>query len=119
LQDVPPTEGAVAGTVLQKPTARISAPGPYVVGQAITFDDSKSTDGDGEVVNYHWEFGDGATANSKVAVHTYAKDRTFQVVLTVTDNDRNINEDIEKINVKREDSAEKIVPKLTCRGFER
>jgi PKD repeat protein len=116
LQDVSETEGTVGGTVLQKPTARISAPGPYVVGQAITFDGSKSTDGDGEVVNYHWDFGDGATANSKIATHTYARTGAFVAVLTVTDNDRNNDEERLSIMVEGKDGGGKPIAKIGVQG---
>ena len=35
--------------------------------------------------NYHWDFGDGATATGPSVVHSYAKGGTYTVTLTVTD----------------------------------
>ena len=60
----------------------------YIVGASewITFDASKSTD-DGEIVSYDWNFGDGTAATEKIVKHRYIWPGTYNVVLTVTDND--------------------------------
>ena len=50
------------------------------------FDASTSTDPDGSVVSYAWTFGDGQTGTGKTPSHTYATAGTYQVKLTVTDN---------------------------------
>jgi len=55
-------------------------------GLAVTVDASASTDADGTIASYAWEFGDGATATGKTpAAHTYASAGTYTVKLTVTD----------------------------------
>lgn len=52
-----------------------------------TFADG-SSDADGEITAYTWDFGDGAAAvTTKDAQHTYAAANTYTVSLTVTDND--------------------------------
>jgi len=51
---------------------------------ALQFDDS-SSDPDGRVVAWHWEFGDGAVGNGRSVTHTYAASGQYQVRLTVTD----------------------------------
>ncbi len=51
----------------------------------VRFDASASSDPDGTVASYAWEFGDGATAEGPVAVHTYVLSGTYSAVLTVTD----------------------------------
>jgi PKD repeat protein len=52
----------------------------------VQFDGSASTDPDGSIVSYGWNFGDGATASGpKVASHVYTITGTFTVTLTVTD----------------------------------
>jgi uncharacterized membrane protein len=38
-----------------------------------------------DVVAYHWDFGDGAAAESQNAQHSYASAGTYLVVLTITD----------------------------------
>ena len=48
--------------------------------------ESASTDPDGTITGYAWNFGDNATAVDAAAVHTYASAGTYPVTLTVTDN---------------------------------
>jgi hypothetical protein len=43
-----------------------------------------SADGDGIVVGYHWDFGDGAEAATQNATHAYAPADNYVVELTVT-----------------------------------
>lgn len=57
-------------------------------GQApldVTFDASPSTDPDGNLVSYSWEFGDGGTATGVQVTHTYDGAGVFEVELTVRD----------------------------------
>ena len=49
-------------------------------------DASASSDSDGSVSQYAWDFGDGATAGGVTAKHSYASAGTFTITLTVTDN---------------------------------
>lgn len=51
----------------------------------VSFDGSTSTDSDGSVVGYAWDFGDGATGTGVTASHRYGKPGTFTVRLTATD----------------------------------
>ena len=57
---------------------------PYV-GQAVTFDASGSSDPDGTIVSYEWDFGDGSTGTDVLTSYTYGSAGTFNVTLTVTD----------------------------------
>lgn len=53
-----------------------------------TFDGSSSTDSDGTIVTYSWNFGDSSPAGSGVTtLHSYAAGGTYNVALTVTDDD--------------------------------
>lgn len=52
---------------------------------ACEFDASGSSDSDGQVVSYAWDFGDGDVSNQAQPTHTYAQDGTYHVTLTVTD----------------------------------
>lgn len=67
--------------------------GPYtgVVDQAITFDGSGSSDADGTITIYTWDFGDGTTGYGMHPLHGYTTNGTYTVMLTVTDNDSLIN----------------------------
>jgi PKD repeat protein len=68
------------------PTA--NAGGPYtgmVVGQSTTFDGSKSTDSDGSIKDYLWDFGDGASGSGISPSHTFQAADTYTIKLTVVD----------------------------------
>ncbi len=54
-------------------------------GEETGFDATASTDEDGEVVEYRWEFGDGGEAVGDVVTHTYREAGQYGVRLTVTD----------------------------------
>jgi PKD repeat protein len=56
------------------------------VGTTITFDGSGSTDVDGMVADYAWDFGDGGNSQGlAIVTHQYAKAGTYQVSLIVKD----------------------------------
>ncbi len=69
------------------PVAAFSySPDTPATGALVTFADA-STDADGLVVSWHWDFGDGTTSNDVNPSHRYADDGTYMVTLTVTDDD--------------------------------
>lgn len=47
----------------------------------------QSSDPDGTITNWSWNFGDGGTSTAQNPSHTYAAAGTYSVTLTVTDND--------------------------------
>lgn len=74
----------------QSPTAVFSfAPANPALGDTIEFSAASSTDSDGEIVSYDWNFGDGEILNatSALASHDYVATGTFAVILTTTDDD--------------------------------
>ncbi|MEO0079743.1 MAG: PKD domain-containing protein [candidate division WOR-3 bacterium] len=70
------------------PEARFTVtPESIRAGQEVQFDGSGSTDSDGEIVDYRWEFGDGGTGQGVRATHRYQLPGAYEVKLTVTDNE--------------------------------
>ncbi len=53
----------------------------------VMFDALSSYDRDGEIVSYEWDFGDGATGTGEIVYHKYCDVGTYDVTLTVTDDD--------------------------------
>ncbi|MDZ7754664.1 MAG: S8 family serine peptidase [Gammaproteobacteria bacterium] len=54
---------------------------------ACDFDGADSSDSDGSISVYAWDFGDGSTASGQSVSHTYGAEGTYTVTLTVTDDD--------------------------------
>jgi len=65
------------------PVARIAS---SCSGLACSFDASGSTDADGTIAGYAWNFGDNTTSTVAAPAKTYAAAGTYTVTLTVTDN---------------------------------
>ncbi len=58
------------------------------VGLSCSFDGATSTDGDGSVASYSWNFGDGSPVEAGVSPkHVFPAGGSYPVTLTVTDND--------------------------------
>ncbi len=75
--------------VLQAPIAALTvAPASGVTPVAVTADASASTDVDGDIATYAFNWGDGSPVESTTtpaAAHTYAAVGTFVVTVTITD----------------------------------
>ncbi len=77
----------INGPTNQPPVARAQiSPNPALVNQTITFDASTSSDPDGQIAQYAWNFGDGTNSNQQIATKSYTQAGTYNVSLTVTDN---------------------------------
>jgi PKD repeat protein len=70
-------------TVNTPPTADFTY---TAIGLSVDFTD-QSTDSDGSVVAWSWNFGDGATSTAQNPSHTYAASGAYSVTLIVTDDD--------------------------------
>jgi len=70
------------------PIADLSAGEPYqgYINSEITFDGSNSSDPDGYIISWKWDFGDGSNGEGKMATHSYLIAGTYTVILTVADN---------------------------------
>jgi subtilisin len=69
------------------------------------FDASGSSDSDGSIASYDWDFGDGNTVSGVTANHTYAASGTYTVVLTVTDDERATDSDSQSVTVSSESTG--------------
>ena len=75
-------------TALIAPTASFTySPESPNEGQTVSFDASGSTDPDGAITTYQWDFGDGNTRTGETATHTYKDPGVYNITLTVTDDD--------------------------------
>ena len=70
------------------------------INKTITFNASESTDPDGAIEDYTWDFGDGATGRGKMVTHTYSSVGNYTVKLTVTDNEGAINTSAKEILIE-------------------
>jgi len=71
------------GTTNSPPTADFT----YTTTDLTADFTDQSTDSDGSIASWYWEFGDGNTSTAQNPSHTYGADGTYTVSLTVTDDD--------------------------------
>lgn len=74
---------AVSAPVNQAPVASFTTSATQL---SVTFNGSASSDADGTIAGYAWDFGDGGRSALASPTHVYATAGTYTVVLTVTDN---------------------------------
>jgi PKD repeat protein len=76
--------GSTGTTPNQAPTASFTATASPL---QVALNASGSTDADGTIVSYAWDFGDGSTGTGVTTSKAYAAAGTYTVTLTVTDDD--------------------------------
>ena len=69
------------------------------VDSACSFDGSGSSDSDGTVDAFAWDFGDGGSSTEANPSYVYPIDGTYTVMLTVTDNDGEIGSTTTSVTV--------------------
>jgi len=72
---------------------------PSCSGLTCSFNSSNSTDEDGTISSYLWNFGDGTSSTSANPSRTYSSDGVYKVKLTVTDNDSDSDSTSQTISV--------------------
>jgi PKD repeat protein len=91
----------------QPPVAEFTATPEIAVAPAeIEFDATASEDPNGTIVSYSWDFGDGSTGTGSVVTHDYDVIGVYTVVLTVTDDDDNVDQASKDITIKEESSCD-------------
>lgn len=92
-----------------QPVAVIDIPtetGQYFVGQQYSFRAENSSSPTGSITGYEWDFGDGSSnANTRTATHVYSTAGSYEVVLTVTDENGASGESSQTISVEIPESA--------------
>ena len=83
----------------QPPVADAGADQSGEVGEAISFTGTGSSDSDGAVVSYEWDFGDSAIGIGATTTHTYSAEGVYTVTLTVTDDDAASDTDMSTITI--------------------
>lgn len=81
---VSPGSGGCSSNV--SPGALINGPTSGSPNQLLSFSGSGSSDADGQIVAYHWSFGDGVQQSGSNVTHAYTQSGSYIVSLTVTDN---------------------------------
>jgi PKD repeat protein len=70
------------------PVAAFSvSPSPAFPNQGVQLGAAASYDPDGQIVSYAWTYGDGSGGSGKVVWHQYSAQGTYNIILTVRDND--------------------------------
>ena len=70
------------------PVAKMTVtPASGIAPLVVEFDGTLSTDSDGTIQSFAWDFGNGTTATGPIASYTYTTGGFFTATLTVTDND--------------------------------
>jgi PKD repeat protein len=67
-------------------------------GLEVSFTD-QSTDSDGSVIQWNWDFGDGNTSSAQNPTHTYGSDGNYTVTLTAFDDSTEIDSYSQTISV--------------------
>lgn len=86
----------------QAPTAAFSF---TCDGTVCDFDGTGSSDPDGSVVSWAWDFGDGATATGATSSHDFGTTGTRDVTLTVTDDESTTGSLVVPVSVTRHNAA--------------
>lgn len=88
-RDAAPDMGAYEFILVNEPPIADAGPDQEaILGESVQFDGSGSSDPDGDIVSYQWDFGDGTpTESGAVVSHAYSAADTYTVTLTVIDDD--------------------------------
>lgn len=89
-----------AGFRNQSPHADAGPDRTVLVGVEVQFDGSGSSDPDGEIASWAWDFGDGETGTGESTAHVFGIPGAFTVTLRVMDDDGASAEDEAAVTVQ-------------------
>lgn len=82
------TKTVSVGDVNEAPTAAFDlVTAQPSAADPVEFDGGQSSDPDGMIASYEWQFGDGGTGTGQLVSHTYSVAADYVVQLTVTDSE--------------------------------
>ena len=90
----------------QHPIAKTNGPYDGLVYENITFSSVGSYDPDGTIINYTWNFGDGTLGYGAETTHSYKISGSYNITLSVTDNDNISNSSTTIANILINSSGE-------------
>ncbi|WP_328287503.1 PKD domain-containing protein [Methanolobus vulcani] len=67
------------------PVAAMDMPSSAYIGETVNFNASGSTDPDGDILSFSWDFGDGSSTTGENVTYAYDDEGTYEVNLTVSD----------------------------------
>lgn len=95
---------ASCGSGNRSPVARFtSSPSTGVAPLSVFFSAASSSDSDGKIARYEWDFGDGMGATGPTVVHTYEDPGGYTVRLTVTGDEDATRSSTKRITVTEPD----------------
>lgn len=84
----------------ESPTADASASDTFgFIHSFILFNGSLSTDTDGYIISWQWDFGDDTIGNGELAKHIYTESESYTITLTVTDDDGGTDTDTVTVRI--------------------
>lgn len=87
-------------TINQIPVPSAGPDRNATVGEAVTFSGAGSSDAEGGILSYEWNFGDGTTGTGFNVSHVYTTGGAYLVSLKVTDDRGGVGEDFVFVNVR-------------------
>ncbi|KLN63739.1 immune inhibitor A domain-containing protein [Vibrio sp. VPAP30] len=100
IEQAPSNEyGVIKLSKVQQPNVAPTASFELTVNGLSVVSQNNSSDSDGEIISYLWDFGNGETSTDAVPTWTYSESGSFTVSLTVTDDMGAIHTSTKSIDV--------------------
>ena len=96
-----------------------AGPDQFVTASEVIFDGGGSTDSDGTVTSWEWDFGDGTTGMGQTVTHAYLRPGVYEVALVVRDDSTaplNTDRDTTRVTVNAAPIADAGPPQTVAPG---
>jgi len=74
--------------IINYPPVAQAGPDQVVTTSSVSFDAGESSDQDGAITQYAWDFGDNSSGSGQTTTHYYKNPGIYKVILTVTDDSK-------------------------------